>query len=159
MVNIYNGSFLQKQLMAKNYKLFLHKSSIIDVRLVSKYASTSDEITYRADKVENFHVYFFCSFHHFITFRQNLWRKIYRRLLNVYSNVHSNLHPASSDKTMSNMSQKFVAFKTSLTNEILRASSQYLSILAQCCISIPAENVRKPRFSDVFRGYRNGTLG
>ena len=29
-------------------------------------------------------------------------------------------------------------------------------ILAQCPISVPPENVRKP---EILRGYRNGTLG
>ena len=32
-------------------------------------------------------------------------------------------------------------------------------ILAQYTISIPPEKVRKPSSSDVFRGYRNKTLG
>ena len=32
------------------------------------------------------------------------------------------------------------------------------SFLAQYSISIPPENVRKPKFSDVFRDYRNRTL-
>ena len=35
----------------------------------------------------------------------------------------------------------------------------YLTHLTQCSISIPPENVRKPKVSDVFRRYRNGTLG
>ena len=35
----------------------------------------------------------------------------------------------------------------------------YQLILAQCSIVIPPENVKKPKVSDVFRGFRNGTLG
>ena len=34
-----------------------------------------------------------------------------------------------------------------------------LATLAQCSISIPPKNVRKPLISDDFRAYGNGTLG
>ena len=32
------------------------------------------------------------------------------------------------------------------------------AIFNHCSTYIPPENIRKSRFSDVFRGYRNGTL-
>ena len=32
-------------------------------------------------------------------------------------------------------------------------------IYSQCTLFLPPENIRKPQFSDVFRGQRNGALG
>ena len=51
---------------------------------------------------------------------------------------------------------------TNLTDSFLMISEWkevHEPVFNQCSTSIPSENIRKPRtFSDVFKGYRSGTL-
>ena len=45
-----------------------------------------------------------------------------------------------------------------LSFSFYRVMFLFVSILAQCFIFIPPENVRNERFSEVLKGHRNGTL-